>query len=608
MFEPVYAWRFLTGSKRRGILSLLGIFLAAILLFTIIFHAIFPPLEGGEISWLRALLFILETITTVGYGDLLPFRNDLTNLFTIVLILAGVFMIFLSIPVLLEPVLARIINAPPPTGTSREMKGHVVIVGYGNLARALIESLIISDLGIVIVEPDEAVAREIVSRYRSRVSVVWGDSMSTRTWEHAWVGHAHSVVVCEDEKTAAEIILGIRDQTRGSIIAVVDDLAYDRYLRYAGAEYVLSPKNSTGKILARHAVIRPDVDTIFEAISLDHMKIEEGREKDGTLKLVKVPVMPGCIAFGKSLGELALYERYGVDLLFLWKAGEFISSPKKEDLLDTSTMLFLLGKASSVSDVLDREFCIQEAGEPAAVIAGYGDVGKAAFQELSEAGIRCTVVDRKSHGIREVGEPACVITGYGDVGKAAFQELSGAGIRCTVVDRKSHGIREVVGNAEDEAILKAAGVEGARFVVVAVNNDWVNIFTTLVARNLSPSAKILARANEPGSVEKLYKAGADYVALLPTIGGQVIAGIILSDIVRVLVDLPNGQKVLMKHLTSHAGITVRDLERKTGVRIVGIEGHGRSVVRPVPAEPIREGDSVIAVGLNENLKKLIHFI
>ena len=567
MGEPVLSWRSLVGSKRRGILSLLGIFVLAIVIFTVGFHTLFPILEGREISWLQALLFVLETITTVGFGDLLPFRSDYTILFTVILILAGVFMIFLSIPILLEPVLTRIINTPPPTGTSREMRGHVVIAGYGNLARALIESLIISDLGIVIVESDEAVAREVFSRYRSRVSVIWGDYMSRRTWEHAWVGHAHSVVVCEDERTAAEIILGIRDQTRGSIIAAVDDLAYDRYLRYAGAEYVLSPKNSTGKILARHAVMRPDVDTIFEAISLDHMKLEEGRGGDGTLKLVKVPVMPGCIAFGKSLGELALYERYGVDLLFLWKAGEFASSPGKEDLLDASTMLFLLGKASSVSEVLDREFCV-----------------------------------------REVGEPACVITGYGDVGKAAFHELSGAGIHCTVVDRKSHGIREVIGNAEDEAVLKAAGVDEARFVVVAVNNDWVNIFTTLVARNLNPSAKILARANEPASVEKLYKAGADYVALLPTIGGQVIAGIILSDIVRVLVDLPNGQKVLMKHLTRHAGIAVREMERRTGVRIVGIEGPGRSVVRPAPEEPINEGDSVIAVGVNEDLKKLIHFI
>jgi Trk K+ transport system NAD-binding subunit len=230
-------------------------------------------------------------------------------------------------------------------------------------------------------------------------------------------------------------------------------------------------------------------------------------------------------------------------------------------------MLFLLGKASSVSEVLDREFCA-----------------------------------------REVGEPSAVIAGYGDVGKAAYQELTGAGIRCTVIDRKSHGIREAVGNAEDEAVQRAAGVEEARFVIVSVNDDAVNIFTSLVARNLNPEAKILARANEPASVEKLYRAGADYVALLPTIGGQVIAGIILSDIVRILLDLPNGQKVLMKHLTRHAGATVGFLEGKTGVRIVGIEGPARSVVRPGPGELLEEGDSVIAVGGNEGLRRLIHFI
>jgi voltage-gated potassium channel len=565
MADPVRFWRALAGSGRRGVLPLLGVFVFVLLIFTAVFHTIYPLFEGKEISWPQSLLFILETVTTVGYGDLLPFRSDYTILFTIVLILAGVFMIFMFAPILLEPVLTRIVNAPPPTETTRKMKGHVVIAGYGPLARALIESLIISDLAIVVVEADEAVAREVVSHYRSRVSVIWGDYRSPRTWEHARVRHAHSVVVCEDERSAAEIILGIRDQAGGSIIAVVDDLAYERYLRYAGAEYVLSPKNSTGKILARHAVIRPDVDTIFEAISLDHMKLEEGRPKDGSLKLVKVPVMPGCIAFGKSLGDLSLFERYGVDLLFLWKAGEFIPTPGKEDLLDTSTMLFLLGKASSVSEVLDREFCVKELGEPAAVIAGYGDVGK-----------------------------------------AAYQELTGAGIRCTVIDRKSHGIREAVGNAEDEAVLRAAGVEEARFIIVAVNSDSVNIFTTLVARNLNPSAKILARANEPASVEKLYKAGADYVALLPTIGGQVIAGIILSDIVRVLVDLPDGQKVLMKHLTRHPGATVGALEGRTGVRIVGLEGPGRSVVRPGPGEPIHEGDSVIAVGRNEGLRRLIH--
>jgi voltage-gated potassium channel len=567
MGDGIFPWRAIFGGGRRGIPLLITIFALALILYTVIFRAIYPVFEGKEISWSAALLFVLESITTVGFGDLLPFRSDITILFTVVLILTGVFMIFMFIPLLLEPVLSRIINVPPPTGTSREMRGHVVIAGYGPLARALIESLIISDLGIVVVESDEAVARELVARYRSRVSVVWGDYRVHRTWEQAWVKHAHSVVVCEDERTAAEIILGVRDLTGGSVIAVVDDLAYDRFLRYAGAEYVLSPKNSTGKILARHAVIRPDVDTIFEAISLGQMRLGDGARGGDSLKLVKVPVMQGCIAFGKSLGELGLFDRYGVDLLFLWKAGAFIPSPGQEELLDTSTMLFLLGKASAVSEVLDREFCIREAGDATAVIAGFGDVGK-----------------------------------------AAYQELTAAGIRCTVIDRKSHGIPEVVGNAEEEAVLRAAGVEKARFVIAAVNSDGVNIFTTLVARNLNPSAKILARASEPAAVEKLYKAGADYVALLPTIGGQVIAGIILEDIIRVLVDLPDGEKVIIKHLARHAGTTVRQLSRRTGVRIVGIEGPGRSVVRPGPAEPVREGDSVIAVGENGELRKLLHYI
>ena len=215
MAEPLLFWKTLFGPRRRGIPLLILTLALALLLFTLIFHTIYPIFEGKEISWLEALLFILETITTVGYGELLPFRSDYTILFTIVLILAGVFMIFMFIPVILEPIFTRIINAPPTTGPSREMKGHVVIAGYGPLARALIDSLVISDLGIVVVEADEAVAREAFSLHPGRVSVVWGDYRASRTWEEAWVRHAHSVVVCEDERTAAEIILGIRGQTTG---------------------------------------------------------------------------------------------------------------------------------------------------------------------------------------------------------------------------------------------------------------------------------------------------------------------------------------------------------------------------------------------------------
>jgi len=177
-----------------------------------------------------------------------------------------------------------------------------------------------------------------------------------------------------------------------------------------------------------------------------------------------------------------------------------------------------------------------------------------------------------------------------------------------VVDAKGYGVEQVFGNAEDEGILKQAKIAEAQFCIVAVNDDDVNIFTTLMARNLNPAIRILARANKQESVDKLYRAGADYVAVLPTIGGQIIGRILLSDTVTILLDLPNGEKVVMKHVMTSSLPTVGWIKSKSGVRIIGIESADRSIVAPDDRELLREGDAVIAIGETERLKRLIHLV
>ena len=61
-----------------------------------------------------ALLFILETVTTVGYGNLLPFSNELTILFAIIVMITGILLIFMIIPLLLVPYLSAIFLSAPP--------------------------------------------------------------------------------------------------------------------------------------------------------------------------------------------------------------------------------------------------------------------------------------------------------------------------------------------------------------------------------------------------------------------------------------------------------------------------------------------------------------
>ena len=558
-------WRMVRNSPGAQISIYLGAFAVLIGLYTYIFHTLYPVLENKPIPWSASLLFVVESMTTVGYGDLLPFSNDMTNLLAIQIMISGVIMIFMVVPLLLAPFLTAFLAPTPPRRTPHPLKGHTIIVGFDELTWSLVETLMISDHDIVIVEQDKAVALAIAARLRKRAYVIWGDFTDPGTYEQAHIAHAGAVVINRDERMTANIVLGIREMTKGRILAVVDNLSFDRYLRYAGSEYVLSPKHATGRILARHAVLNQSGDFAPDIPGFDRISIDLSDHHEQELRLINIPVVAGCHSSGRTLKDLNLFTRYGILVPFLWKGGKFNPLPDESDLVDTTTSLFLFGRADAIAAAIRDEF-----------------------------------------GTGECPEAFAVIAGFGDVGAAAYQELQSAGIRCMVVDAKRHGVTEVVGNAENEEVLKEARITEARFCIVAVNDDDVNIFTTLIARNLNPGIRIMARANDPSSVEKLYRAGADYVALLPMIGGQIIGRILLSGTVSILLDLPNDEKVVMRQVRTHSMPAVGWLRRRTGVRVIGIESAERSVVAPDDNELLREGDAVIAMGETEQLKRFIN--
>jgi Trk K+ transport system NAD-binding subunit len=537
-------------------------------LYTSIFHAFYPLLENKPISWAEALLFVVESMTTVGYGWLLPFSNDLTMLLSIQIVLSGVIMIFIVVPLLLAPFLTTLLAPAPPRKTPHKLTGHTVVFGYDELTRSVIDSLTICDHDIVIIEQEKAAAFDIAAQYRKRAYVLWGDYTDPATWQAAYLTEASFIIICKDERLTANIILGIRRMAKGKIISIVDKLAFDRYLRYAGADYVLSPKNSTGRMLARHAVLNPGGDAVPDIPGLDRISLNIQEAGENELRLINIPVVAGCNADGKNLKELQIFNRYGVFVLCLWKSGTFVPRPHEDIIVDDTTSLFLFGRAESLREILVAEFTANGRAGSRAVIAGFGDVGSSAYRELVSSGINCTVVDSKPHSVEN----------------------------------------QVIGNAENEEVLTQAGITDAQYCIIGVNDDDVNIFATLMVRNMNPGIRILARANEPASVDKLYRAGADYVALLPMIAGQTIGRIVLAGTVTILLDLPDGEMIVMKQVDKPIQRTVGWYTRKSGVHIIGIESINRSIVAPCDDEVTEQADRLIAVGNTEQLKKFIHLL
>ncbi len=130
-----------------------------------------------------------------------------------------------------------------------------------------------------------------------------------------------------------------------------------------------------------------------------------------------------------------------------------------------------------------------------------------------------------------------ILCGAGETGLRIVEELDRTLRDFVVIDpdpdavahfRADHEDPIIEGQSDDEHILKAAGLERAAGVVVALPNDRDSLVTTLSIRMLNPSIRSVVKEIEPGMAQRLKRAGADAVVNPGTIGGLRL----ISELVR----------------------------------------------------------------------------
>ena len=108
-----------------------------------------------------------------------------------------------------------------------------------------------------------------------------------------------------------------------------------------------------------------------------------------------------------------------------------------------------------------------------------------------------------------------IICGFGRVGQNLSHRLLRHNVPFLIVDpnteclteAKTHGFLTLEGLATEEDILRNAGIERAKTIVIAVSSDAESVFLTLTARNMNPHIHILARGEHPQTEKKLLQAG-----------------------------------------------------------------------------------------------------
>ena len=203
-----------------------------------------------------------------------------------------------------------------------------------------------------------------------------------------------------------------------------------------------------------------------------------------------------------------------------------------------------------------------------------------------------------------------VICAYGRVGRTVARELEGEGAQFVVIDRDHDleevlgrdGITYVVGDPTSELILRSAGVERARALVCAVDDDADNVYITLAARSLNPDIFIVARASEAISADRLYRAGADRVISPYVTSGRHMALMALRPQVVDYLDVgerePTNLRLEELKVDAQSDLVGRALTDACGkaLPLALRRSSGEVIANPAPTLRLEAGDLLVLLG------------
>ena len=177
-----------------------------------------------------------------------------------------------------------------------------------------------------------------------------------------------------------------------------------------------------------------------------------------------------------------------------------------------------------------------------------------------------------------------VVCGYGTKGRSAIASLEGKEVersRLVVVDPRlaaveaatDDGYAAIHGDAATADVLRRARIADARAIVVAPDRDDAAVLITLTARELNPTATIVAAVRESENAHLLRQSGADSVITSSEAAGRLL-GLATLD--------PAAVQVLEDLLSAGEGLDI--IERAVPAEAVGRPpdaGPGRLVMAVV---------------------------
>ena len=306
--------------------------LTAVLLGTAVFHL----LEGWSI--LDSLYVTVQTVTTVGFGDLTP-RTTSGRAFAVAFMMASVGLVLYALTSTVQSIVHSELLAT--YGRNRKMsklRDHFIICGAGRVGSHLMRSLQASNGTFLVIESD---SKKVEALTDLDVHVLMRDATLEQTLRDAGVEHARGLAAClPDDADNVYVVLTARDlNPKLHIVARAAEEEAERKLIRAGANRVVAPTIIGGHRMAM-ALTKPAVGDFLDSITANDLE----------LGFDQLEVASGSSLAGRKLSETVIRSELNIVVVSIRRSdGTIIFNPSGETKIESGDMLIAIGNAESLA-------------------------------------------------------------------------------------------------------------------------------------------------------------------------------------------------------------------------------------------------------------------
>jgi len=262
--------------------------------------------KGGRPGFFDSFYFAVVTITTVGYGDIVPVGTP--SRLVDALLLAPIRFIFILtvFGTAYQLVIKRFREEYRMKHAVSKLDGHSVVCGCGATGRAAVRELLLQGVDpaqVVVLDTDPAALAEAADL---GVVLVEGDATREHVLTSVAIERAASVIVCPGrDDTAVLVTLTVRSMNPdGGVIAMCQEPENMKLLERGGAHHIVNPAMAGGTLMATATRRAHLAETLTDLLSVG-----------GRLRLDERPARPDEV--GRAPRDLP-----GLSVVRLYRRGQ----------------------------------------------------------------------------------------------------------------------------------------------------------------------------------------------------------------------------------------------------------------------------------------------